>query len=61
MCVSGFVFINWVCTDAPVCVCVFQHCAPRSVRMVGVCLLIRASVSLAGEDWTAPVVSALHI
>lgn len=40
--------------------CVSQLYAQRSVSMAGVCLLIHASVSLDGGDWTALVVSALN-
>lgn len=40
--------------------CVSQLCAQRSVSMAAVCLLIHASVSLDGGDWTALVVSALN-
>ena len=38
-----------------------QLCVQTSASMAAAWLLIRASVSQDGEDWTAPVVSALYL
>lgn len=43
-----------------VCVCVSQLCARRSASTAAACLQTRASASLGGGGWTAPVVSALN-
>lgn len=43
-----------------VSVCVSQLCARRSASTAAACLQTRASASLGGGDWTAPVVSALN-
>ena len=42
------------------CLSVSQLSVQRSASMAAACLLIHASVSPDGADWTAPVVSELY-